>query len=73
MADDASVRLKVMMITVVAYQNQKISSYWLDNMVQPDRPDIWRFLLERWDMLIAMSMVLSIFVINESHRANVAA
>ncbi|GAA5814958.1 hypothetical protein MFLAVUS_008461 [Mucor flavus] len=48
----------------VGYKNGFVNSYRLDRH-EPERSvNFWTFALEKWDMLFAMCMVISIFVLN---------
>ncbi|KAI7900321.1 uncharacterized protein BX663DRAFT_518264 [Cokeromyces recurvatus] len=52
----------------VALKNGNINSYRIDKHEPLKSADFWTFASERWDMLFAMSMVITIFVYNEIQR-----
>ena len=54
--------------TVIGLRNQQIRSYLIDESEEPEKQDFLQFLLERWNMLTVMSIVIAVFVFNESHR-----
>ncbi|KAI9491903.1 hypothetical protein BDB00DRAFT_766356 [Zychaea mexicana] len=56
---------------VIGLKNQKVRSYLIDESEQAEKPGFWHFLIERWNMLTAMSVVIAVFVFNESHRPSV--
>ncbi|KAI8143016.1 hypothetical protein BJV82DRAFT_114237 [Fennellomyces sp. T-0311] len=53
---------------MIGLKNQEIQSFWIDAAHVLDRPNFWQFLIDRWNMLTAMSMVIAAFVFHESHR-----
>ena len=53
---------------MIGLRNQQIRSYLIDESEEPEKQDFLQFLLERWNMLTVMSIVIAVFVFNESHR-----
>ncbi|CDH48740.1 predicted protein [Lichtheimia corymbifera JMRC:FSU:9682] len=55
---------------VVGLLNQEIRTYSMDQVEEVNGIQFLEFVRERWDMLIAMSFIILIFVINESHSSS---
>ncbi|KAI9254507.1 hypothetical protein BDA99DRAFT_562612 [Phascolomyces articulosus] len=53
---------------VIGLKNQKIRSYLIDASEEAEKPGFLQFFIERWNMLTVMSIVIAVFVFNESHR-----
>lgn len=64
----ATQELLMVATIAVSLKNQETHVYWLDQLEEPKHPDIWHFVTSRWDMLLAMSLLLSMFVFSELHR-----
>ncbi|KAI8371552.1 uncharacterized protein BYT42DRAFT_72851 [Radiomyces spectabilis] len=52
----------------VAFEKGSVYSYLVDDTEAPENISFWTFVTNRWDMVIAMSIVISIFVFNEYHH-----
>ncbi|KAG0177036.1 hypothetical protein DFQ28_005686 [Apophysomyces sp. BC1034] len=50
---------------LVALRNGAVYSYLVDETEEEKEVNFMTFVTERWDMLIAMSMIISVFVFNE--------
>ncbi|KAF7726611.1 hypothetical protein EC973_008575 [Apophysomyces ossiformis] len=50
---------------LVALRNGAVNSYLIDDTEEEKEVNFMTFVTERWDMLIAMSMIISVFVFNE--------